>query len=59
MDVDIGGRGLKVIDIRGTYLTDIVGMTRDEVGKLRIETESGRRGSRYPWDLVDRVGEPW
>ena len=58
MDIDIRGRGLEIIDIGSTYLTDIVGMTRDEVCKLRIETESGRRGGGDPWDLINGTGEP-
>ena len=56
--VDIGRRVLEVIDIRRTYLTHIVRMTRDQVRKLRIDLEGRWCRRRDPGDLVDRVRQP-
>ena len=58
MDVDLGHRLLKVVDVRRADLTHIVGVTRDEVGELGVECEGGRLGSADPRYLVDGIGEP-
>ena len=58
MDVDFRHRLLKVIDIGCTYLADIFCVTGYEVRKLCIQTEGGWLGCGYPWNLVNRIGQP-
>ena len=56
--VDIGCRTLKVIDIRRSDSTYIVRVTRNQVRKLSVQRERGRRCGVDPRNLVNRIGQP-
>ena len=58
MDINVGCRVLEIIDIRRTDFAYILGVSRDEVGELRIDLEGRRSCGGDPWNLVDGVGQP-
>ena len=58
VNVNIGGCALKIIYICRSDGSHIVGMTRNHVGKLRIDLEGTRSGGCDPGDLVYGIGQP-
>ena len=56
--VDIRRRVLEIIDIRRTHASHVVRVTRNQMCKLCVDLEGGRRRRGDPGDLVNRVGQP-